>query len=65
MLFRLDEPAGADVELLLFREVRNAKVIRRRIMAEELEVAALNASLVSKFDGANILWNKSSVPSLL
>jgi hypothetical protein len=50
MLFRLDEPAGADVELLLFREVRNAKVIRRRIMAGELDVAALNASLVSKFD---------------
>lgn len=46
MHFRLDSPEGMAVELLLFESVRNAAVLRSLVVSGELDVAALNASLV-------------------
>lgn len=46
MLFRLDFPPGAAVELVLYKNVRNAADVRRAVVSGELAVAALKASLV-------------------
>lgn len=46
MLYRLDATPCEEVELLLFRGVRNAPAVRKLVVSGGLEAAALNASLV-------------------
>lgn len=52
MLFHLDSPPAQQVELLHFRDVKNAPAIRQRILSGELNFAALNSTLVSTKNSA-------------
>jgi hypothetical protein len=48
MHFTLDSKAEDEIELFLFRDVRNARAVRKRVVAGELDAAALNAELVGR-----------------
>lgn len=53
MLYRLDHPPGETVELVLFRNVRNAAEIRKEVVAGKLSAAALKGSLVRPLANAS------------
>lgn len=63
MLYRLEPDFENNVEILVFRDVKNAKDIRSRMMKGAFSAAFLEANLVCR--GANSQSDKSQSPAAL